>query len=82
MSVGDRSRRQHKDKNYFAKKTLFGVLFICLRVYHNLRSDKLTTPRLNRNRVCINLIYSYPVSIFIIFDTDKFPLFVSFPKQS
>lgn len=28
MSVGDRSRRQHKDKNYFAKKTLFGVLLM------------------------------------------------------
>ena len=28
MSVGDRRRRQHKDKNYFAKKTLFGVLLM------------------------------------------------------
>ena len=31
MSVGDRSRRQHKDKNYFAKKTLFGVLLSKIR---------------------------------------------------
>ena len=27
MSVGDRSRRQHKDKNYFAKKnTLWSIV--------------------------------------------------------
>ena len=55
----------------------------CLFVFgfcQNLLSDKQTTPHLNRNRVCINLIYSYSVSIFIIFDTAKFPLFVSFPK--
>ena len=30
-------------------------------------------PRLNRNRVCINLIYSYYILFFSRFDTVKFP---------
>lgn len=38
--------------------------------------------RLNRNRVCINLIYRCYILFFGWFDTVKFPLFISFPKQS
>ena len=30
-------------------------------------------PRLNRNRFCINLIYSYYILFFSRFDTVKFP---------
>lgn len=32
-----------------------------------------TVPRLNRNVVCINLIYSYYILFFSRFDTAKFP---------
>ena len=50
-----------------------GVLFICTWAYQSLLPDKLTTPHLNRNVVCINLIYSYYILFFSRFDTAKFP---------
>ena len=46
-----------------------------------LKQIILTVPRLNRNRVCINLIYSYYILFFSRFDTVKFP-FLLFSQKT
>ena len=54
-----------------------GVGLLSILCYWVFSGPSLTewhaVPRLNRNRVCINLIYSYYILFFSRFDTVKFP---------
>ncbi|NBJ08512.1 hypothetical protein D1647_20360 [Alistipes sp. Z76] len=59
------------------------VLTLCVGCYYYICSlgfsydlqqrRGIAVPRLNRNVVCINLIYSYYILFFSRFDTAKFP---------
>ena len=60
----------------------WGVVLSCTTgLPEPLKQIILTVPRLNRNRVCINLIYSYYILFFSRFDTVKFP-FLLFSQKT
>ena len=48
-------------------------MFICVKVFQNLHSDKQSTPRLNQWDLYINLILSLFFVYYHKFDTVKFP---------